>query len=58
MPIVVAGTLNKKLLRQSAGKWEWDDALAIAQVKWDGEDMADFISLSPGRCLPGYASVG
>jgi len=41
-PIVVAGTLNKKFLRQSTNKWEWDDARTIAQVieasgSWDGE---------------------
>ena len=29
-PIVVAGTLNKKFLRQSTNKWEWDDARAVA----------------------------
>jgi hypothetical protein len=41
-PIVVSGTLNKKFRRQSTGKWEWDDARAIAAAletcgSWDGE---------------------
>jgi integrase len=29
-PIVVSGTLNKNFRRESTGKWEWDDARAIA----------------------------
>ena len=29
-PIVVSGTLNKNFRRESTGKWEWDDARAVA----------------------------
>lgn len=41
-PIVVSGTLNKKFRRQSTGKWEWDEARAIAAAleiagSWDRE---------------------
>jgi integrase len=41
-PIVVSGTLDKKFRRESTGKWEWDDARAIATAleaagTWGGE---------------------
>jgi hypothetical protein len=29
-PIVISGTLNLTFRRQSTGKWEWDDARAVA----------------------------
>jgi hypothetical protein len=38
--IVVYGTLNKDFRRESTGKWEWDDASAVAAAieaagSWD-----------------------
>jgi hypothetical protein len=38
--IIVYGTLNKDVRRESSGKWEWDDASAVAAVieaaeSWD-----------------------
>jgi len=51
-PIVVAGTLNKKFLRQSTNKWEWDDARAIAGTieaagSWDGEVASSALPPEP-----------
>ena len=41
-PIVVAGTLNKKFVRQSTNKCEWDDARSVAAAietsgSWDDQ---------------------
>jgi integrase len=51
-PIVVAGTLNKKFLRQSTNKWEWDDARAMAGAieaagSWDGEVASSALPPEP-----------
>lgn len=41
-PIIASGTLNRKFSRQTTGKWEWDDARAVAAAleaagSWGGE---------------------
>lgn len=44
-PIFVSGSLDKRFRRQSTGKWEWDDAKAVAEAleqagAWGGVSAA------------------
>lgn len=57
-PIVISGTLGKTFRRQSTGKWEWDDARAIAAAletagSWSGESGAT--AIVPPEALRAHA---